>query len=330
MKKLCILLSILVFKSGIVYASENFFNEDWWKTATVEGVKAEIANGADVNAKDVLDKTKGFTALMFAATSNENPEIIKILIDAGADVNAKIESEEIKGVTVLMIAAASNENPEVIKILIDAGADVNAKIESGETKDGTALMYAIFMNKNPEVIKVLIDAGADVNAKNDDGDTALMEAACENIQIVKMLIDAGADVNAKNDDGDTALMKAARENIQIVKMLIDAGADVNAKDTYGHTALYYARLFEKQEIMEFLQAYQSNFNEFDEMFAECYSTQNIGSYANKFCECAIKTAIKALGVEDQQKAQDAFENARAGTFKNLIQKGKSAAFNECY
>ena len=70
--------------------------------------------------------------------------------------------------------------------------------------------------------------------------------------------------------------------------------------------------------------------EFDEMFAECYSTQNIGSYANKFCECARQSAINALNEVDKDKAQNAFDDARAGTFKNLIQKGKSAAFNECY
>ena len=296
MKKIFVLFIVLILNCNEVFASENFLNKNWWKTATVEDVEAEIANGADVNAK--------------------------------------IESGETKGLTVLMLASGKNKNPEVIKILIDAGADVNAKIESGEAKDYTALMSAIFKNKNPEVIKALIDAGADVNAYStvEGGGTALIFAAqdSKNPEVIKMLIDAGADVNAKSDDGDTALMKAARENIQIVKMLIDAGADVNAKNDDGDTALYYARLFEKQEIMEFLQAYQSNFNEFDEMFAECYSIQNIGSYANKFCECAIKTAINALNEVDKDKAQNAFDNARAGTFKNLIQKGKSAAFNECY
>ena len=144
MKKIFVLFIVLILNCNEVFASENFFNEDWWKTATVEDVEAEIANGADVNAKDVLDKTKGFTALMFAVALNENPEIIKVLINAGADVNAKTESGEIKGLTVLMLASGWNKNPEVIKILINAGADVNAKIESGEAKDGTALMSAIF------------------------------------------------------------------------------------------------------------------------------------------------------------------------------------------
>ena len=69
----------------MVFASDNFSNPDWWKVATVEDVKREIANGADVNAKS----DGGWTALMLAARNNENPEVIKILLKAGADVNVK-------------------------------------------------------------------------------------------------------------------------------------------------------------------------------------------------------------------------------------------------
>ena len=62
----------------------NFFNSQWWRTATVEDVKTEMAKDTDVNAIDNL----GWSPLMYAADKNENPEIIKTLVELGADVNA--------------------------------------------------------------------------------------------------------------------------------------------------------------------------------------------------------------------------------------------------
>jgi len=223
---------------------KNLIDSDWWKTATLEDVDAEIDAGADVNAKgSYVGEESGktyteVTPLMFALKyGNPGIEIIQALIDAGADVNAK---EKVIGISVLMYAVEDIENPEVIQALIDAGADVNAK----DNKDATVLMYAARYNKNPEIIQALIDAGANVNAKMDDGLTPLMFAAGnnENPEVIKALVENGADVDAKNNDGWTALMVAARhnKNTEIIKALIDAGADVNAKDNDDWTVLMRA------------------------------------------------------------------------------------------
>ena len=128
--------------------NENFLSYEWWKTATVDDVKAEIKKGADVNAKDVFD----VTALMVAASGNKNPEIIRTLVELGADVNAKGG-----GMNVLMYAARYNENPEIIRTLVELGADVNAKDYDG----WTALMYAARDNENPEIIRALVELGAE-------------------------------------------------------------------------------------------------------------------------------------------------------------------------
>ncbi len=71
---------------------------------------------------------------MNAAWSNENPEVITVLLKAGAEVNASADYGE----TPLMRAAEKNTNPEVITVLLKAGADVNAKNNGGKT----ALDYA--------------------------------------------------------------------------------------------------------------------------------------------------------------------------------------------
>ena len=214
MKKLLFLLAVILMHSHMASAaSNNFLNKDWWKTATLEDVKKELKNGANVNAASDEDTT----ALMHAALLNQNPEVIKILIDEGADVNAKSKS----GSTALMYAAAFNPNPEVIKTLIDEGADVNAKSKSG----GTALMSAAIFNQNPEVIKILINAGTDVNAKSKSGSTALMFAASsqKNPDAVKALLKAGADANVIDNDGNIAAVFAAlNKNPEIHSLILQA------------------------------------------------------------------------------------------------------------
>ena len=108
MKKLLFLLAVILMHSHMASAaSNNFLNKDWWKTATLEDVKKELKNGANVNAASDEDTT----ALMHAALFNQNPEVIKTLIDEGADVNAKSKS----GSTALMQVALFNQNPELIK-----------------------------------------------------------------------------------------------------------------------------------------------------------------------------------------------------------------------
>ena len=234
MKKLLFLLAVILIHGNVALAaSNNFLNKDWWKTATLEDVKKELKNGADVNAANDND----LTVLMYAAAFNSNPKVIETLIDKGANVNAKSK----KGNTALF-QASLNPNPKVIETLIDAGADVKAKNDDGNT----ALMGALISNKPFDTIKMLVDEGADVKAKNDDGNTVLMLAVMGNNspETIKMLIDEGADVNAKNNDGATVLMLAtSQKNPDVIKALLKAEADVNAKSNDGFTALMLAAQF---------------------------------------------------------------------------------------
>ena len=122
--------------------SNNLINADWWKNATLEKVKTEIAKGVNVNEKD----DTGWTPLMTAAKDMSDPHIIQTLIDAGADVNAKT----IYGITPLILSALFNYNPQIAKILIENDADVLAK----DYENKTALDHAKASN-NVEVLKLL-------------------------------------------------------------------------------------------------------------------------------------------------------------------------------
>ena len=119
---------------------------------TLPQVTEAIDNGANVNAS-----VRGWTTLVYAASSNRNPEVITALAEAGADVNAR----DGNGVTPLMSAVSYNSNPEIITALVNAGADVNARNNQGSTP----LMFAAGRNSNPEVIKTLLALGADPRLK---------------------------------------------------------------------------------------------------------------------------------------------------------------------
>jgi len=56
----------------------------FWETATVDTVSDCLNSGANVNARDDY----GGTPLLMAATRNENPEVLILLLDAGVDGTA--------------------------------------------------------------------------------------------------------------------------------------------------------------------------------------------------------------------------------------------------
>ena len=76
-------------------------------------VKLILDKKVDVN---VVDKAQGFSALTFALT-NENVEVVKVLLDGGANPNLKSK----EGTTMLEFAK-KGKNAEIVKLLQDAGA----------------------------------------------------------------------------------------------------------------------------------------------------------------------------------------------------------------
>lgn len=86
-------------------------------TGTVNEVQQAIENGAEINARTIIDRT----ALMIAAEYQDNPEIISALVQAGAEINARDKD----GLTALMIATSFNQTPgssAIVRALLDAGA----------------------------------------------------------------------------------------------------------------------------------------------------------------------------------------------------------------
>ncbi len=186
---------------------------DLCKTASSKDIRKALSEGADVNARCGI--VNG-TALMEAAGSNPDPEVVKVLLANGADIHAR----DNLGGTALMEATGSNSAPEVVKVLLKGGAEIHAK-----DKDGMmAFMLAAFNNSNPEVVKVLLEAGADIHARDKKGVTALMFAALNN------------------------------SNSEVVKVLLESGADICAADKNGHDVFWYARQSQQKEKKQILQS----------------------------------------------------------------------------
>lgn len=225
-------------------------DEKLMKTITPEQLEEYIAQGADVNAKDIM----GFTALMYAVADKDHKlNIIETLLKNGADVNAKSND----GYTPLL-AAMHGENPETIVLLLERGANFN------EIGDYLTILFAVsaMEEPKPQIIKTLIKKGASVDAKDTNGVTALHIASGLTPEMFRIVIERSADVDAQmSPDGITPLMFATLvKNPEIVEMLLKHGANTEIKDNNGETALIYAIKQNSEEIIEMLIKSGANVN----------------------------------------------------------------------
>ena len=110
-----------------MYDSDKFSSAEWWKTATLEDVKAELMAGANVNAtsEDITNDGKttlyNVTPLMKAFIYGK-PDLamVRLFIAAKIDVNAK----DNQGRTPLGVALRLSIN-EVAEFLRSKGAEEN-------------------------------------------------------------------------------------------------------------------------------------------------------------------------------------------------------------
>jgi ankyrin repeat protein len=213
------------------------------KNGSVADVEAALADGADINAKDVGN---GITALIWASQNN-HIDVVKLLLDNGADVNVKNSN----GVTSL-IMAIQNSSTDIVKLLLDKGAEVN----TARPDDSVTPLIMALWKGNADIVKLLLDKGADAKAKTTNGTTALMVASQKgNLVSVKLLLDNGADVNAKLPSiGITAIFMASQNGyVDVVKLLVEKGADVNVKEIKsGTTALIVATIHGQSEVAKLL------------------------------------------------------------------------------
>ena len=74
-----------------------------------------------------------------------------------------------------------------------------------------------------------------------------------NIHIARLLIQHGANISSMDKDGKSVLMMASLNGeLDLVKVLIYKGADFTLRSMHGKTALDFARAFDREKIVEYL------------------------------------------------------------------------------
>lgn len=204
----------------------------------------------DINKiKELIDmggKDSVSVYALISASSNNNLELVKLLVENGVDINEQDEDER----TALMWTSVHNSF-DVAKFLIEKGADIEKK----DSRGWSALMIASIFGRY-DILKLLIENGANINVRSKSEDTALIKAVLKKrIDIVKILVENGVDINAKVCGGETALMKAVLCGCcEIAEYLIEKGADFNIKNDMGKNVIKLAPTSEiRKTIIEFIK-----------------------------------------------------------------------------
>lgn len=210
------------------------------QTGNVDGVRAALQNGADVNA------TYNGETMLTRAMRGKNLEVIRLLLAApGIDVNKRGTYSDDLGywTRTPLILAASTGKADIVSQLLKMGAMPNAKDASDgtpESRGSTALIKAA-QRDQAEVIKVLLTEarGIDVNAKNRDGLPAMWSVAeADDFASVKLLREHGAAINIASNEGRSILGTTfLHKTYTVIDYLIANGADINRIDDRGLTVL---------------------------------------------------------------------------------------------
>jgi ankyrin repeat protein len=215
----------------------------------------------DVNAADET----GMTVLMYAARYG-NPTLVRNVLAAGAEAMA----HDISGKTALMYAAESAKDIDVIRHLLEAGESITTTDGSGATAADYALRnshlsaevtqlleYELTVKRISEALaadpqyilkiardgtlveqQVVIELSSRLSVEDEFGQGALIYAAGNNTaDVIEALVKAGLDINNQSHTGWTPLMFAARRsNPEVINVLIELGANPDLTNDEGKTA----------------------------------------------------------------------------------------------
>ncbi len=234
MKRNALLLLILIMIVGFTFG--DVFQ--YVSSKDLEGVKAAVESGEDINAINEFDQKQHTPLLRAVSYGSRDPvylEIAKFLIEHGA----QLDYQDSDGFTALHYAA-KNGHLEVVKMLVERGADLEvypdeSKFYKGETPLMSACSYSNADDKNLEVVKYLVEKGASME-KNDLSFQSLL-TTCINSKApktVEYLLEMGADPNVSNGNGQTPLYLAIDKSMgnELIKVLLEAGADANTGSPY--------------------------------------------------------------------------------------------------
>jgi ankyrin repeat protein len=188
-------------------------------SGNLDGVRAAINNGADVNTVTIDE------------VDSPGDNTVWARIRRALGIRTYVPGSP------ALVLAASFDNREIVLEMLRHGARVNVADESG----WTPLMYAA-KRGDDELSTEFLRYGANVNSRSRDGISSLQIAAGVGKHgLVERLLTVGADPNVKSVDGETPLIEATFVgNADSAKEFLEHGADPGVKDKRGRTALFWA------------------------------------------------------------------------------------------
>jgi TPR repeat protein len=204
----------------------------------VDALKAAIADGADVESLDPIDRTA-----LLAAAWDGKLEIVRALLDAGADPNPyKLEVMFVAVLDTPLERARAGKHKKVVKLLLERGAlerealpdPAMLAVEASGTPD-ERLSEALWADDPDRVARALAD-GANASGCHHGMEETNLAAAVRmgKPAFVKLLLDAGADPNAREDGKKNGRPLVhgyfqSEEAVACFELLLAAGADPNVK-----------------------------------------------------------------------------------------------------
>jgi uncharacterized protein len=225
-----------------------------------ECVKFLVENGADINAKSIVNKT---TAIFEASTE----EIARFLVEKGARVDIIGSSGRVP-----LDYAIQGKHIEVVQFLIDYGVDVNYLDGSGFD----TMMQWVLQEMKP------------------DKRSGCSDPREVSRQIIDMLLNAGGDPNQRSRSGNTVLHVAVQRRYKsIIELLLSHGADPCIRDAWGTSCFDCT---DDESTLALLAPYKSNLLEiykkqdnFETLIERLIATRQ--STRNQFIPCTEKEII---------------------------------------
>jgi serine/threonine protein kinase len=230
----------------------------------VELARTLIANGADVSAKDSIERTPLITAIMYC------PAAIKLLLESGVDPN------EVTRFGPSLLAAARyqwtyrgmrgpREDENATRVLLESGISANTRDDYGRN----ALMVMTMEHRKDEnqslsvgesqlpdkLFRIPTSERGTSPSTEFQRQVWLVETSTDPaLQLIgDTLLRWGCDINAADRDGRTPLMYAVLYNRHTaVRLLVENGANLSARDNQGATALEMAKEVGNREIFNWL------------------------------------------------------------------------------
>ncbi|MGW8375164.1 ankyrin repeat domain-containing protein [Streptomyces sp. ODS28] len=205
------------------------------RSGGAEAVRTALADGADLEARDV----HGRTALLRAALA-DRVEAARELVAAGADVNAQDARHDSA-----WLATGVTGSVPMMRALLPGGPDVTLTNRFG----GVSVIPASERGHVEYVRAVLAETRIDVNHVNRLGWTALLEAVIlgdggrTHQEVAEILLAAGADPLLPDGEGVTPRAHAERRGFHTLADLLRRAEDGagcpgedGAGDVAGHAA----------------------------------------------------------------------------------------------